>query len=185
MKFTCWYSGFSAAHLSIFAAALVLANGILLSDSQAKSDVPVPLSQYAGKWTGTGWGKRDSSAAREAVRCRMTVKSRKATRKLVFSGKCAATSRTFTLLGHLAHYPGTNKMTGRWVNPDGVGSMNIVGKRRSNILSFEFRAKDRKSGKKQMFRNRWILRGSQFSIHTDQLTPAQSTIGSITFNRKN
>lgn len=169
----------------MFGGTLFVVAGISNSGAYAKSAEPLPLSQFAGKWSGTGWGKRDSSAAREAVRCRMTARYRKATRKLVFSGKCAATSRTFTLLGHVAHYPGTNKITGRWVNPDGVGSINISGKRQVNQLSFEFQAKDRNSGEKQTFRNHWNLSSSTFSIRTDQMTPVQSTIGSISFKRKN
>ncbi|WP_417622012.1 hypothetical protein [Parasphingorhabdus sp.] len=185
LKFTHCYARASVARWLIFGSAIFVAAGMSISVGRAQNASPIPLSQFAGKWSGTGWGKRDGSAVLEPVRCRLIARYRKATRKLVFSGKCAATSRTFTLLGHLAHYPGTAKITGRWVNPGGVGSINIVGKRRLNQMNFEFQAKDRKSGKRERFRSRWKFRRSGFSINTAQLTPAPLPIGSITFERKN
>jgi len=170
--------------LPIVACSLLLVFCVPLSSSHAAQIKQWPLSSYAGKWEGLGWVKRHASAEREPVRCRLTVRYRKSSEKLDMSGKCAAAARTFTLLGHIASNPTTNQMTGRWVNPDGVGSLNIAGKRRVNSATFNFDANDRKSGKRQSFRTSWGFGKTGFSITSHQLTPRTSEIGAISFERR-
>lgn len=173
-----------AGALPIAAISSLLALCVPLSSSQAAPIKQWPLSNYAGKWEGLGWVKRHASAERESVRCRLTARYGKNSRKLSMNGKCAAAARTFTLLGHIAGNPETNEMTGRWVNPDGVGSLNISGKRRVNSATFEFKAKDRKSGERQSFRTSWGFGKVGFSIRSQQLTPQTSEIGAISFERR-
>ncbi len=143
----------------------------------------VDLSKYGGKWSGSGWGKRDAGAPRERVRCRMTAKYRAKTRRLSVSGKCAAASRSFTLLGHVAEYRGSNRLTGRWVNPSGMGSVKVAGRRNGNNLIFTFRAKDRKLGKMRQFRTVWKLNRNSFTLNSQVAKGGYRDIGSIRFSR--
>ncbi len=159
--------------------------GILASPIAAKngSSARVDLSEMAGKWKGTGWGKRNSSAPREGVRCRLTAKYRKKNQKLSVSGKCAATSRTFTLLGHVAEQKNSNKMTGRWINPDGIGSINIAGRRTANKLVFTFMAKDGKTGRKRKYRTVWSLQKNGFNLTSQIAENRFQDIGIIRFRK--
>lgn len=165
--------------------ALVHATGSSTFPVEAKSGnaAKVALSEMTGKWKGTGWGKRNSSAPKEGVRCRLTARFRSKNRKLSVSGKCAATSRTFTLLGHVAEYNGSNKMTGRWVNPSGIGSMKIAGTRKGNNLIFTFIAKEDKTGKRRKYRSIWSLKRNGFDLRSQIAGKTFRDIGNIQFRR--
>lgn len=144
---------------------------------------PVPLAQMAGQWKGSGWASRATGAARESVRCRLKAKYSAKTRKLSLSGKCASTNGTFTLLGHIADYSNSNKLTGRWVNPRGIGSMNIAGSRKGNRLTFLFDAKDKQTNRKTAYRTIWDLRNNGFSLNTGLSAGPSNALGQIDFKR--
>lgn len=141
----------------------------------------VPLSQMAGKWTGNGWETRSNGGAKERVRCRLTAKYTGNSRKLSLSGKCAATGGTYTLLGHIAEYPGTDKLTGRWVNPKGIGASNLKGKRSANQLRFVFEGKDGKTKRKVQYQTVWHLRQNGFSLSTGLASGNNNSLGQINF----
>jgi len=137
----------------------------------------------AGKWNGTGWTVRNQGAAKERVRCRLTAKYSKSTRKLSLKGKCAASSGTFSLLGHIAEYPESKKLTGRWVNPRGIGSLNVAGARNGNRLTFLYRTKDKQSKRKVGYKTIWDLRASGFSLSTGLASGKPGDLGTINFQR--
>lgn len=143
----------------------------------------VPLAQMAGKWTGKGWASRSEGGSKEGVRCRLKAKYNAKTRKLSLSGKCAATSGTYTLLGHIAEYSNSGKLTGRWINPRGVGSLNIAGKRSGNRLTFLFEGKAKKPDRKVRYKTVWDLRNNGFSLNTRLASGAQDALGQIIFQR--
>ncbi len=163
-----------------FAAVMGL---LVLGSTSATAAKPVPLAKMAGQWTGDGWASRAKGASKERVRCRLKAKYSVKTRKLTLSGKCAATSGTYSLLGHIAEYPGSKKLTGRWVNPKGMGSMNITGNRRGNRLTFLFDGKDKKSKRKVAYRTVWDLRNTGFSLNTGFASGAHNALGQIDFQR--
>ena len=100
-----WYTAFAMA-----LALVLFANGA--DTANAAPEQRISLAKMTGEWRGSGWGVRHATAPRERVRCRMRAKYRAKSRKLILSGKCAATSRSFTILGHLAEYPGNKRITG-------------------------------------------------------------------------
>lgn len=143
----------------------------------------MPLSKLAGTWKGDGWALREKGETREGVRCRLKASYKSGSRKLALSGKCAATSGTYTLLGHIADYPGTNRVTGRWVNPRGIGSVNIAGKRTGNRLTFFFDGKDEKTKRKVRYKTVWDLGNDSFSLSTGTSEGGNDALGKITFKR--
>lgn len=147
----------------------------------AMSAKQVKLSQMAGKWTGKGWASRKKGAAKENVRCRLTAKYRAKLRKLSVSGKCAASSGTFTLLGHIAEYSGSKKLTGRWVNPRGVGSASVKGVRSGNRLTFLLDDRDKKSNVR--YKTVWNLRSDGFTLNTGHANGLENALGQISFQR--
>ncbi len=164
-------------------AIVAIAALLVMGSPPAKAAKSVPLANMAGQWTGNGWASRTVGASKEKVRCRLKAKYNAKTRKLSLSGKCAASSGTYTLLGHIAEYAGSKKLTGRWVNPKGIGSMNIAGNRSGNRLTFLFNNKDKKSKRKIAYKTVWDLRNSSFSLNTGLASGAHNALGQIDFQR--
>ncbi|MBV7266291.1 hypothetical protein [Erythrobacter ani] len=153
------------------------------ASSQPKNAGTIPLSEIAGQWRGDGWAVREEGGTKEGVRCRLKTRYKSGSRKLTISGKCAATSGTYTLLGHIADYPDTNRVTGRWVNPRGVGVVNIAGKRTGNRLTFFYEGKDKETKEKVRYKTVWDLSGDGFSLSTGVGGGANDELGKITFRR--
>jgi len=172
--------GMSAGLLPIF---LLAASSPAMASNAAANNARTSLSSMAGKWRGSGWGVRHKGAPRERVRCRMTAKYRNRSRKLVLSGKCAAVSRSFTLLGHIAEYTDSNHITGRWINPDGLGALNIKGVRRGNHFIFDFRARDRKAKTKLKYRTVWAMKAKSILLSTVLPDDKGIKIGELSFAR--
>ncbi len=173
----------AAEHVRRPVVVAIVAAWLISGSPPANAAKPVPLAQMAGKWTGNGWASRTEGGSKEGVRCRLTAKYSAKTRKLSLSGKCAATSGTYILLGHIAEYPGSGKLTGRWVNPKGVGSLNIAGKRSGNRLTFLFDGKGKKSDRKVAYKTVWDLRNDGFSLNTGLASGAHDALGQIVFQR--
>ncbi|MEP2990112.1 MAG: hypothetical protein ABJN65_14120 [Parasphingorhabdus sp.] len=168
---------------SLAAVVVTIAALLVMGSPPAKAAKSVPLANMAGQWTGNGWASRTVGASKEKVRCRLKAKYNAKTRKLSLSGKCAASSGTYTLLGHIAEYAGSKKLTGRWVNPKGIGSMNIAGNRSGNRLTFRFNNKDKKSKRKVAYKTVWDLRSGGFSLNTGLASGAHNALGQIDFQR--
>lgn len=159
----------------------IIASLCVVTSPSVSGAEQVHLSKMAGKWTGQGWALRKQGAPKESVRCRLTAKYSKKARKLSISGKCAASSGTFTLLGHIAEYSNSNKLTGRWVNPKGVGTANVAGSRKGNRLTFLL---DRSSKKaKKAYKTVWDIRRNGFTLNTGHATGAHNALGQISFQR--
>jgi len=151
------------------------------SPSQAASTVA--LSDIDGTWSGSGWAVRHEGGARENVRCRLKANYKSRARKLTLSGKCAASSGTYTLLGHIADHPGSNRVTGRWVNPRGIGAVKIAGQRTNNRLTFFFNGKDERTERKVTYKTVWKLGNDRFSLSTGTRAGADDALGTIVFKR--
>lgn len=164
--------------VSAFTAVVVLSLSISPAASGAEQ---VKLSQMAGKWTGQGWTSRKKGAPKENVRCRMTAKYRAKARKLSVSGKCAANGGSFTLLGHIAEYQGSKKLTGRWINPRGIGATSVKGNRMGNRLTLLLDRRDKKT--KTRYKTVWDLRRNGFTLSTGHANSAANALGRISFQR--
>ena len=176
VRLMAWYTAFAMA-----LALVLFANGA--DTANAAPEQRISLAKMTGEWRGSGWGVRHATAPRERVRCRMRAKYRAKSRKLILSGKCAATSRSFTILGHLAEYPGNKRITGRWINPSGIGSLNIRGVRRANAFIFTFRAKDRKSKKRRSYQTVWDMAPRSMKMRTMLVDHEKKPVGVIQFER--
>lgn len=166
---------------ALFVPTALLWSGV--ATSQSRSTEAMPLSKLAGSWKGDGWALRQKGETKEGVRCRLKANYKSQSRRLALSGKCAATSGTYTLLGHIADYPGTNRVTGRWVNPSGVGSVKIAGTRAGNRMTFFFDSKDATTKKKVRYKTVWDLGDNTFSLSTGLGKGSSDALGKITFKR--
>ncbi|MBD2840998.1 hypothetical protein IB285_01880 [Erythrobacter sp. KMU-140] len=153
------------------------------ANSQSGAASKIPLSEIEGQWRGDGWAVREEGGTKEGVRCRMKTRYQSGSRRLNISGKCAATSGTYTLLGHIKDYPSTDRVTGRWVNPRGVGVVNIAGNRSGNRLTFFYEAKDKETKEKVRYKTVWDLSGDGFSLSTGVGGGSNDELGKITFRR--
>lgn len=151
--------------------------------AKANSETKVSLSGLGGEWRGSGWGLRHATAPQEQVRCRMRTRYHTRARRFALSGRCAATSRSFTILGHIAEYPDSDRITGRWVNPDGFGSMNIRGSRNANTFTFTFRAEDRNSKETRTYRTTWQMSQNSMTVRTSLADHDDTLVGLIQFER--
>lgn len=108
--------------------------------SPALSD---PLQDMAGTWRGTGWAKRTADSAQEPVKCRLKNTYDASARRITVAGKCVVPGRKIDMAGHIeAKKSGT--ATGRWFNPDGLGSTKLTGTYTNGRILFSFRVKDPK-----------------------------------------
>jgi hypothetical protein len=121
----------------IFLTALVAA-------SAASSE---PLADMHGTWKGSGWARDTQQGPQETVRCQITNNYDSSVFTLTLSGQCVVPGRRLTVSGTLTGSEGPERITGRWSNPDGIGSVRIVGVQRDGIVAFNFSATDPATGR--------------------------------------
>ncbi|MEP5728804.1 MAG: hypothetical protein ABJL67_05475 [Sulfitobacter sp.] len=131
-----------------------------------------PLAAMVGVWKGTGWARETQQGPQETVRCQITNSYDTSTLTLTITGKCVVPGRRLTMSGTLMGAEGVERITGRWFNPDGIGSVRIVGIQREGIVAFNFSAKDPSSGRNLAQNVEWrVLDGSLRLRSTDRNDP--------------
>ncbi|MHA6324390.1 hypothetical protein [Roseivivax sp. CAU 1753] len=113
----------------------------------AGAAVAEPLAEMDGAWRGSGWARQTPDGPQETVRCRIRNVYVAADDTLQLSGDCVVPGRRFAISGSLVGTGGSERITGRWSNPDGVGSVRISGVRRDGIVAFTFNATDPVTGR--------------------------------------
>jgi hypothetical protein len=88
-----------------------------------------------------------AAASSEPVRCQITNNYDSSAFTLTLSGQCVVPGRRLTVSGTLTGSEGPERITGRWSNPDGIGSVRIVGVQRDGIVAFNFSATDPATGR--------------------------------------
>jgi hypothetical protein len=106
-----------------------------------------PLSGMVGDWSGAGWVRETPDAPQEAVRCRLQNTYDAAQARLSVSGRCAVPGRQIDLSGQITADRASDRITGRWSNPDGPGSVALNGVMRDDLIAFTFAAQDPVNGR--------------------------------------
>jgi hypothetical protein len=142
-----------------------------------------PISEMSGEWTGSGWAKQATNTPEEAIRCRLNNAYNAESETLTVAGRCAVAGKQLTMNGALQQHAGSERITGRWSNPEGIGSVRIVGIQRGNIVAFTFRTTDPKSGQIVSQNIEWrISDGTMRLRSTDRANPL-IMMSDITFKR--
>lgn len=152
----------------------------VLTGSTAVSE---PLAEMEGAWKGSGWARETPDGPKETVRCQIRNSYDNASLTLTLKGHCVVPGRRLTLSGNIVGTDGTERITGRWSNPDGIGSARVVGIQRDNIVAFNFSAIDPNTGSNVAQNVEWRL--SEGGLHlrsTDRQNPALM-MSDISFNR--
>lgn len=105
-----------------------------------------PLARMQGEWRGAGWAKQTLEGPEETIRCRLSNTYDPTQDSLQIEGQCVVPGRRLSVSGMLRGTEGAERITGRWSNPDGIGSVAILGVRRDNIVAFNFSAIDPATG---------------------------------------
>ena len=113
----------------------------------AGSGIADPLADMSGTWRGSGWAKEGPKGPEETVRCQIRNEFDEASKTLTISGQCVVPGRRLTISGTLVGSDGSERITGRWSNPDGIGSVRIVGIQRDDIVAYNFHAIDPTTGR--------------------------------------
>ncbi|MDR6266517.1 hypothetical protein [Roseobacter sp. N2S] len=100
------------------------------------------LADMAGSWRGSGWVKQTDQGPQETIRCQIENTFDATRLKLTLSGICAVPGQKLTLSGTLNGTPNSTRITGRWSNPDGLGSVRVVGVEQADLIAFTFSTRD-------------------------------------------
>ncbi|MGB3553890.1 MAG: hypothetical protein WBA25_04535 [Jannaschia sp.] len=142
-----------------------------------------PLADMNGDWRGTGWAREVPGGTEEAVRCRLTNVYDGAAATLTVTGRCAAAGRKIDLSGTMTAEPGTDRLTGRWSNPDGPGSTGISGMVRNDIVAFTFRATDGATGRNLAQNVEWQVAPDKLRLRSTDRTDPDIMMSNIDFTR--
>lgn len=115
---------------------------ILTALTAASTALSEPLADMDGTWRGSGWARETQQGPQETVRCQITNSYDSSALTLTLSGQCVVPGRRLTISGTLTGSEGSERITGRWSNPNGIGSVRIVGIQRDGIVAFNFSAPD-------------------------------------------
>ena len=140
-----------------------------------------PLAQMAGVWSGSGWARETKSGPKEALRCRLSNTFDAGV--LTISGRCAVPSRKIALAGELRSTKNSERITGHWFNPDGLGSVSIVGVQRGDAVAFTFRAKDPKTQAEVAHNVEWRVTGDSLRMRSNDRAEPSIAMSDVTFIR--
>lgn len=131
-----------------------------------------PLSDMAGSWRGSGTARETPQGPPETVRCQIRNSYDDDTLTLTVEGQCVVPGRRLDISGTLTGTAGSERITGRWSNPDGIGSTRIVGLQRDNIVAFNFAATDPGTGRNLAQNVEWrVSEGALRLRSTDRANP--------------
>lgn len=140
-----------------------------------------PLADMAGDWRGSGWARETISGPQEPVRCQITNRYEDGT--LAVSGRCAVPGRKIALSGKIIGTQGSERITGQWFNPDGIGSTPIVGIQRKGVIAFNFAATDPATGHPVAQNVEWRITPDALHLRaTDRADPSVQ-MSDVVFNK--
>ena len=150
----------------------------LLLSGSALAD---PMAGMQGAWSGAGWARETLGGPQETVRCRL--KNVYDANTLMIKGRCVVPGRKLTLSGEIRREAGSEKITGHWFNPDGLGSVRINGVQRDDILAFTFRATDPETGRDIAQNVEWRVSSNGLRLRATDRTNPNAMMSDITFSR--
>lgn len=162
---------------------MMLARVVVLISLLASPAVAGPLEDMQGTWRGSGWAREVPQGPQEAVRCQITNTYDPATLTLTLSGQCVVPGRRLTMEGTLTGTQGAERITGRWSNPDGAGSAQIVGIARDDIVAFNFSAIDPQTGRTLAQNVEWRITGASLHLRSNERDDPSNMMSDISFTR--
>jgi len=142
-----------------------------------------PLADMSGDWSGSGWARETPNGPQETVRCRIKNTYTAATDTLELSGQCVVPGRRLTVAGTLTGTDGSERITGRWSNPNGIGSTRIVGIQRAGVVAFNFSAPDPATGRKLAQNVEWRISDGALRLRSSERSNPDLKMSDITFGR--
>ncbi len=148
--------------------------------SSASADT---LSDMSGAWRGSGWAKETPTGPKEAVRCKIANSYDAATLTLTLKGQCVVPGRRLTVAGKVIGQDDSPQITGRWSNPDGLGSTRISGIQKDGIVAFNFRALNPGTGKVYSQNVEWRVSASELRLRSSDRDSPEVVMSDISFGR--
>ena len=128
-------------------------------------------------------GKGEHQRPQETVRCQITNAYDAANTTLTLKGQCIVPGKRLTVAGTLKGNEGSERITGRWSNPDGIGSTSIVGIRRDGLIAFNFNAIDPATGQKVAQNIEWRVTSGALRLRSTDRANPDIMISDIQFNQ--
>ena len=142
-----------------------------------------PLASMDGTWRGSGWARETQQGPQETMRCQITNSYYGATLTLTLSGQCVVPGRRLTISGTLTGSEGLERITGRWSNPDGIGSTRIFGIQRDGIVAFSFNATDPATDRNLAQNVEWRVSDDTLRLRSTDRSDSTIIMSDITFGR--
>jgi hypothetical protein len=141
-----------------------------------------PLPDMSGAWSGSGWARQTPDGPKEAVRCRLDNTYDPGARALTVSGKCVVPGRRIDMSGSIIGADGTDRITGRWANPEGAGSVRISGVQQDGLVAFTFSAAG-PDGRSLAQNIEWRVTGGALRLRSTDRTDPSIMMSDLTFRR--
>jgi len=151
-----------------------------LAASAARAE---PLADMQGTWRGSGWARETQQGPQETVRCQISNGYESSALTLTLSGQCVVPGRRLTISGTLVGSRDGERITGRWSNPDGIGSTAIVGMQRDGIVAFNFSAVDPATGRILAQNVEWRISDETLRLRSTDRKDPSIMMSDITFGR--
>jgi len=155
----------------------------LIAMTAASTAVSEPLEDMDGTWRGSGWAKETPQSPQETVRCQITNSYETSTLTLTLAGQCVVPGRRLTIAGTLTGSETAEQITGRWSNPDGVGSTRVAGLQRDGIVAFTFSATDPATGRDLAQNVEWRILDDTLRLRSSDRNNPSIMMSDITFDR--
>jgi len=141
------------------------------------------LADMDGTWRGSGWAREFQQGPQETTRCQITNSYDASVLTLTLTGQCVVPGRRLTISGTLTGTEDAERITGRWSNPDGIGSTRIIGIQRNGIVAFNFNAIDPATGRKLAQNVEWRVSGETLRLRSTDRSDPSIMMSDITFGR--
>ncbi len=142
-----------------------------------------PLAEMAGTWRGSGWARQSPQGPQETMRCKIKNAYDAGQHTLKITGTCVVPGRRLDVSGVLTGSDKGDRITGRWSNPDGMGSVPVVGLQRDAVVAFNFSAFDPATGKSTAQNVEWRILKEGLRLRSSDRKEPDIMMSDITFNR--
>lgn len=155
----------------------------LIALTAASTALSGPLADMDGSWRGSGWARETLQGPQETVRCQIANSYDTSTLTLTLTGQCVVPGRRLTIAGTLTGSEGMERITGRWSNPDGIGSVRIVGIQRDGIVAFNFSATDPATGGELAQNVEWRVSDGTLRLRSTDRSNPDIIMSDISFSQ--
>ncbi|WP_272009974.1 hypothetical protein [Roseovarius sp. ZX-A-9] len=156
---------------------------IISAVALASAAMAEPLAGMEGTWRGSGWAKETQQSPQETVRCQIKNSYDSAGLTLTLSGQCVVPGRRLTISGTLTGFDGMERITGRWSNPDGIGSTRVVGVQLDDIVAFKFNMTDPTTGRNLGQNVEWRVSEEALRLRSTDRSDPTIMMSDISFTR--